>query len=124
MVPSRTVRHATRFRPWPLVAKFPFPRNQSFRLSREAQPGSTSVAGIWLRVLRPVTLNTTENTQGRLAYKLNEAAALLGVSVITIRRAIDRGLIRPSRAFRHVLISATELQRFLDTTSGTGKEGA
>jgi excisionase family DNA binding protein len=69
-------------------------------------------------------VNTPEKTQGRLAYKLNEASALLGVSVITIRRAIQRGLIKPSRAFRHVLIPATELQSFLDKTSGTGKEAA
>ena len=52
-----------------------------------------------------------------MAYKIKEAAELIGVSPVTIRRAIDRGLIKPSRAFRHVLISATELQQFLDTTS-------
>jgi excisionase family DNA binding protein len=72
-------------------------------------------------------LNTigTKTEGPRLAYKINEASALLGVSVITIRRAIDRGLIKPSRAFRHVLISADELQRFLDTTTaGYRKEGA
>jgi excisionase family DNA binding protein len=74
-----------------------------------------------------LTLNTigTKTEGPRLAYKINEASALLGVSVITIRRAIDRGLIKPSRAFRHVLISAGELQRFLDTTTaGYRKEGA
>lgn len=52
-----------------------------------------------------------------LAYKLKDAAALLGVSTISIRRAIRRGLIRPSRAFRHVIISADELKRFLNSTS-------
>jgi excisionase family DNA binding protein len=57
-------------------------------------------------------------TQGRRAYKLKEAASQLGVSVISLRRAIDRGLIRPSRAFRHVIISAEELDRFLRSTSG------
>lgn len=59
----------------------------------------------------------------RLAYKLNEAATLLGVSVITIRRAIKRGLIKPSRAFRHVIISAEELNRFLASTSTAGEGG-
>ncbi len=61
-----------------------------------------------------------------MAYKIKEAAELIGVSPVTIRRAIDRGLIKPSRAFRHVLISATELQQFLDTTSAGNvhKEGA
>lgn len=65
-----------------------------------------------------------EKKSGRLAYKLNEAAALLGVSVITLRRAIQRGLIKPSRAFRHVIISAEELERFLRTTSGISEGGA
>lgn len=53
-----------------------------------------------------------------LAYKLKDAAALLGVSPVTMRRAIQRGLIQPSRAFRHVLISSDELNRFLKSTSG------
>lgn len=52
-----------------------------------------------------------------LAYKLKDAATLLGVSTISIRRAIHRGLIRPSRAFRHVIISADELKHFLESTS-------
>jgi len=69
-----------------------------------------------------LALKTFENTQGRLAYKLNEASALLGVSVNTIRRAIDRGHIKPSPAFRHVLISADELKRFLDTTTSNSEK--
>ena len=61
----------------------------------------------------------------RLAYKLSEASAILGVSTVTLRRAIDRGLIKSSRAFRRILIPATELQRFLDTTTtgNTNKKG-
>ena len=65
-----------------------------------------------------------QEKQGRLAYKIHEAAALLGVSVVTIRRAIKRGLIKPSRAFRHVIISAEELQRFLKLTSCFEEGGA
>jgi len=71
----------------------------------------------------------TENSTSanRLAFKLSEASAILGVSTVSLRRAIDRGLIKPSRAFRHILIPAAELQRFLDATT-TGnlekKEGA
>lgn len=53
----------------------------------------------------------------KLAYKLKDAAELLGVSVVSLRRAIERGLIHPSRAFRHILISAKELERFLTATS-------
>jgi len=52
----------------------------------------------------------------RRAYKLAEAAAALGVTPLTIRRAIQRGLIKPCRAFRHILISTDELDRFLRET--------
>jgi len=54
---------------------------------------------------------------GRLAHKLTDAAARLDISVTSLRRAINRGLIKPCRAFRHVLISEEELQRFLRETS-------
>ena len=48
------------------------------------------------------------------ALKLKEAARYLGgVSVTTVRRLIKRGLIRPNRALRHILIPVPELDRFL-----------
>ena len=52
----------------------------------------------------------------RLAYSIREAAEILGVSEKSIRRLIDRGMIRPSRALRHLLIPSKELDRFLDET--------
>ncbi len=59
----------------------------------------------------------SETVSNQLAYKIKDAAALLGVSTVSLRRAIQRGLIRPSRAFRHVIISAEELNRFLASTT-------
>jgi excisionase family DNA binding protein len=47
------------------------------------------------------------------ALKLWQAAEYLSVSPLTVRRLIERGLIRPNRATRHVLISIRELDRFL-----------
>jgi excisionase family DNA binding protein len=48
------------------------------------------------------------------AYKLSAACQYLGgVSEITVRRLIDRGLIKPCRGLRHILIPKTELDRFL-----------
>lgn len=45
---------------------------------------------------------------------LHEACAYLGgISVITMRRLIWRGLIRRHPAFRHILISKAELDAFL-----------
>jgi len=49
----------------------------------------------------------------RLAYKLTEAAAMLGVSITSLRRAIQRGQIKPCRKFRHIIIPSEELRRFL-----------
>jgi len=49
------------------------------------------------------------------ALKLKDAADYLGgVSPITLRRLIKRGLIKPNRALRHVLIPIAELDRFIN----------
>jgi excisionase family DNA binding protein len=48
------------------------------------------------------------------ALKIKEAAQYLGgVSTITVRRLIKRGLIKPNLALRHILIPVAELDRFL-----------
>ncbi len=49
----------------------------------------------------------------RGALKLKHAAAYLDISVISLRRLIERGLIKPNRALRHVVIPVIELDRFL-----------
>ena len=52
------------------------------------------------------------------ALKLKDAADYLGgVSAITVRRLIKRGLIKPNLALRHILIPIAELDRFLGGTS-------
>jgi len=38
---------------------------------------------------------------------------MVGVSHSSIRRAITRGLIKPCRHFRHVLIPITELEKLV-----------
>jgi excisionase family DNA binding protein len=48
------------------------------------------------------------------ALKLKDAAKYLGgVSQITIRRLVERGLLQPNRATRHLLFPISELDRFL-----------
>jgi len=49
----------------------------------------------------------------RLAVKVSEAAAIIGVSEATIRRAIKRGLLSPCRAFRHPLIPIEQLRQLV-----------
>jgi hypothetical protein len=54
-----------------------------------------------------------ENEQSG-ALKLKSAAQYLGgLSVPTMHRLIQRGLLRPNRSLRHLLFSIAELDRFL-----------
>jgi len=46
-------------------------------------------------------------------------ALMLGLSQKTIRRLICRGLLRPSRAVRHLLIPRGEIDRFLKETTSS-----
>lgn len=48
-----------------------------------------------------------------LSVKLKQAAEMLGVSQVSLRRKIECGEIAPCRAFRHILIKVSELERFL-----------
>jgi excisionase family DNA binding protein len=61
-----------------------------------------------------------KSTNGNLAvapgaFKLREASQYLSISEISVRRLIARGLIKPNRSLRHVLISKAELDRFLSS---------
>jgi hypothetical protein len=48
------------------------------------------------------------------ALKLKQACQYLGgISPVTLRRLIDRGLIKRNLALRHIIISVAELDRFL-----------
>jgi len=48
------------------------------------------------------------------ALKLRDACAYLGgIHPATMRRLIERGLIRPNRTFRHLLFPINELDRVL-----------
>ena len=50
----------------------------------------------------------------RGALKLKPAAQYLGgLSIPTMHRLIQRGLLKPNRATRHLLFPITELERFL-----------
>jgi len=52
----------------------------------------------------------------RLSYTMRETAEILGVSYITVHRLIKRGLLKNLKAFRHKIIPATEIERFLKET--------
>ena len=54
----------------------------------------------------------------RLALTREEAAVALGISIPTLDRLVQRGLLRPSRALRRPLFPVPEIERFLRETSG------
>jgi excisionase family DNA binding protein len=52
----------------------------------------------------------------RAAYTAHEAAWKLAVSVKTIYRWIDRGLLPTSKATRKLLIPASAVEKFMEVT--------
>jgi excisionase family DNA binding protein len=53
-------------------------------------------------------------SSNRGALKLKEACEYLGgISHSSVRRLIGRGLLKPNRSLRHILIPKAELDRFL-----------
>jgi excisionase family DNA binding protein len=56
------------------------------------------------------------STCERLAFSVAEAAHMLGISEKSVRRLVARGLLRPSRALRHLRIPRKEIERFLNDT--------
>jgi excisionase family DNA binding protein len=69
-----------------------------------------------MNTMTTVAAPRPEREDGRLACSIQETARVLGVCDKSIRRLILRGLIRPSRALRHLLIPKTEIDRFLRDT--------
>jgi excisionase family DNA binding protein len=53
----------------------------------------------------------------RLAFSVNETAAMLGISYMTVYRLLNRGLLKCSSALRRKMISKKEIERFLKDTS-------
>lgn len=66
---------------------------------------------------RPSVARDPRRWNDRLAFSVRETAEILGVSEKTVRRLIDRRLLRVSRALRHILIPKIAITEFLEQTS-------
>ncbi len=53
-----------------------------------------------------------QTPEQKMAYTIEEAAALLSMKVCSIRKFIVDGRLRRVPSFRHVIITAKELERF------------
>ena len=50
----------------------------------------------------------------RGGLQIQDAADYLGVSKITVRRLMERGLLKPNKKIRHLIFPIRELNRFLE----------
>lgn len=66
--------------------------------------------------IKPPPAEALGSVLPKLAYSMQEAAQVLGVSYMSMHRLIKRGLIRSSSAFRTKVIPHGELERFLKAT--------
>jgi len=60
----------------------------------------------------------------RGAFKIKEAAVYLGVSIVQVRRYIQRRLITRLPGIRHIVITRAECDRFLREQEDIGKLAA
>jgi excisionase family DNA binding protein len=51
------------------------------------------------------------------AYNIEQAAALLNVSTKTVRRLIDRGLLRKNKTLGRILIPKSDVEKFHEKNS-------
>ena len=66
---------------------------------------------------QPGPCPTEPSAVSRLAFSLRETAQMLGVCEKSVRRLIDRGLLKTSRALRHHRVTKQEIERFLNDTT-------
>jgi hypothetical protein len=81
---------------------------------------SEEFAPHYLAEIRHDMRQTTTQTEQRPAataqagFKLKDACGYVGgISEISMRRLINRGVIKTNRQLRHIIISRAELDRFL-----------
>ena len=65
----------------------------------------------------PTKSPSIHHPPAKLAYTSSEAAKALGLSIRSLKRLEQRGLLRASCALRRKLYSHQELNRFLEETS-------
>ena len=64
-----------------------------------------------MHINKKFELNT--GTGERLAYSVGEVAAMINVSPKSIRALVKRGLLKPSRALRHLRFTRADVEKLL-----------
>ena len=60
--------------------------------------------------------STVSKPTSRRFYRIKQAAEELNLSEATVRRLVNRGLLRASKATRHILIPREEIENFVQST--------
>jgi len=89
------------------------PNNAELKLSSTQQRSVVSGTQRNTARMNEIKSNTQTNIP-KLTFTRQEAAAALGLSVVTIDRLTERGLLKANRATRRPLYSRIELNRFAD----------
>jgi excisionase family DNA binding protein len=63
-----------------------------------------------------VAIKFPEKYGNQLLFKISEAAEILSVSVKTVRRLLERGLLKTNPALRHKLITRESIEAFARMT--------
>jgi predicted DNA-binding protein YlxM (UPF0122 family) len=58
--------------------------------------------------------------QDALLYPVSKVAEMFSVSRKSVHRALKRGLLESSSAFRHKMITRSSIEKFMSTTSNGG----
>ena len=65
----------------------------------------------------PLVIEKNHRMPAKGFYTIREVAVYLAVSEKSVRRLVNRGLLKPSRALRKLLIPVSELEAFFSNTS-------
>lgn len=60
------------------------------------------------------------NGSSRLFYSVGEVSEMFGISIKSVYRLLDRGLLKSSNALRHKRISRASIDEFVAKTTNTG----
>jgi len=91
-------------------------RLSSYGMNRPDSPDAAQTRpqnGTQHRGHAPPGISRVPDWSCRLAFSIQEAGALLGISESTVRRLARLGFIRPTQALRKPLFARAELERFL-----------
>jgi excisionase family DNA binding protein len=64
-------------------------------------------------VVGAVSVMNSEILGGRMAFRISEAAVLIGVSTAFLRLEIARGNLKATRLGRRIVLTRAELERYL-----------